>query len=339
MVLTRKLTKVEQKKETCRECKVSTEGEEDKAVKCDICNKWICLKCSGINEAIYDLASKTESDVDFICRACKVELPRLRELITLKQKQDELEEKMNQEAETNKTFREQQQITNEDYNRRIEAVEKVIQDKKLADEEFPPLSSWTNQAQSLRKVIIDQKKLDEKVKQQSNTLQEDKRREDKQNSLIVYGVPENQEEAAEQMKEDFETVRSIYESKVDLHKRDLLNITRLGKNKTTDTIRPIKLVFASSEKRLEILRNNKNLTLTRNEFPVCTSEFCDDHESNHKHIYVSPDKTKQQREEEKKLRDELKTRRLTENNLIIRDGKIIKKSTIARWVNLRENVD
>ena len=70
---------------------------------------------------------------------------------------------------------------------------------------------------------------------------------------------------------------------------------------------------------------------------MCTSDYCDDHESNHKHIYVSPDKTKQQRDEEQKLRDELKTRRLTETNLIIGDGKIIKKSTIARWVNLRED--
>ena len=96
-------------------------------------------------------------------------------------------------------------------------------------------------------------------------------------------------------------------------------------------------MFANHEKRLEILRNNKNLILTSNKFPVCSSDFCDVHETNHRHIYVSPDKTKQQREDGKKLRDELKTRRLTEPNLIIRDGKIIKKSTIARWVNLRED--
>ena len=106
-------------------------------------------------------------------------------------------------------------------------------------------------------------------------------------------------------------------------------------------IRPIKLVFANQEKRLEILRNNKNLVLEGDEFAPCSAEFCEDKAGKHsKHIYISPDKTKQQREEEKKLREELKRRKETEDpDLIIRNGKIIKKTaTRARWVDLFDNV-
>ena len=40
-------------------------------------------------------------------------------------------------------------------------------------------------------------------------------------------------------------------------------------------------------------------------------------------IYVSTDRTKKQREEDKKLRDELKRRKLTEPNLVIRNNRIV----------------
>lgn len=332
-----------------------------KSVMCDLCCNWYHAKCEKVEDNIYKAINSKEGQISlyWVCSSClKPSRGIMKKMAELVQKLNQYEDRLktlenkenNEEAvKTYATAAAKEYLKEnpvqgvdpvqgvQDYKNRIERVEKVIKDKKLDDEHFPPLSTLTNQALSLKKVIGDHKKLDVIVKKQSNTIEEDKRREEKHNSLIVYGVPENKEEAAEQMKEDFETVKSLYTNKVDLCGRDLINISRLGRNKTTDKIRPIKLVFANHEKRLEVLRNNKNLILTSNEFPVCSSDFCNDREANHTHIYVSPDKTKQQREEEKKLRDELKTRRLTEPNLIIRDGKIIKKSTIARWVNLRED--
>ena len=47
-------------------------------------------------------------------------------------------------------------------------------------------------------------------------------------------------------------------------------------------------------------------------------------------IYVSPDKTQKQRDDEKALRTTLKQMRQTEPDLVIRNGKIIKKPTRAR---------
>ena len=345
----------------CPDCKLDVadpdKSRSSKAVKCDLCSNWYhAQKCQKVADQIYKAINSKEGQTSlyWMCSHCfepgQGVMNKMAEIIvklnTYADRIKALENKETGKENTVKSYataaaeaylQENPVQDVQDYKNRIERVEKVIKDKKLDDEHFPPLSTLTNQALSLKKVIGDHKKLDVIVKKQSNTIEEDKRREEKHNSLIVYGVPENKEEAAEQMKEDFETVKSLYTNKVDLCGRDLINITRLGRNKTTDKIRPIKLVFANHEKRLEVLRNNKNLILTSNEFPVCSSDFCNDREANHTHIYVSPDKTKQQREEEKKLRDELKTRRLTEPNLIIRDGKIIKKSTIARWVNLRED--
>ena len=110
---------------------------------------------------------------------------------------------------------------------------------------------------------------------------------------------------------------------------------RLGNNEDNKT-RPIKITFADTQKRYEILRNNKDLKMYCNTGKECELDFCDD-EDEHVHIYINTDKTKQQLKEEKELREELKKRKQTEQNLIIRNGKIIKKSSHVRWVELAED--
>lgn len=149
-------------------------------------------------------------------------------------------------------------------------------------------------------------------------------------------MPETKEDQSEQMITDFNTVKHLYTNNVELNKTDLTQVIRLGIKKN-DLTRPIKLTFVSLEKRTEILRNNRDLKLTGN-FPECSEGFCNDKETRHKHIYVSPDLTKQQREEAKKLREELKQRKETETGLIIRNGKIVKKTiSRARWVDTIQN--
>ena len=55
------------------------------------------------------------------------------------------------------------------------------------------------------------------------------------------------------------------------------------------------------------------------EFEECTSQYCDQAGEHHQHIYVNTDKTKKQIAEEKKLREELKTRKEHEPALVIRN--------------------
>ena len=63
----------------------------------------------------------------------------------------------------------------------------------------------------------------------------------------------------------------------------------------------------------------------------CNLEFCTD-EDKHKHIYITTDKSRKEREDERKLRDELKRRKTTEPDLVIRNGTIVKKAAnYARW--------
>lgn len=331
-------SKLQINQDKCKVCNIKTVNKaSDRAIECDICKEWVCFSCSEVNEAIYNLSSTTECNLDFICKPCKEELPRIREIMSLKQKQMEIIAEAKRESETNQKFREEQSQINEDINKRLSKIEKVIEEKKLDDEEFPPLQLFTAEKEKLNKIYIRQQKFDEEVKHQKTQKEEEKRREDRERNLIVYEIPEKSEDEAEQMKADFNTIKKLYLQKVELTAHDIIQITRLGQK--NDKIRPIRLTFSSMQKRLEVLRKNKDLKLEDDSFEICTSTFCHEHQK-HKHIYVSTDKTKQQRDNEKKLRDELKMRKAAgENNLIIRNEKIIQKSQLnhARWSDLVQN--
>ena len=218
----------------CPDCTLDVtdpdKSRTSKAVKCDLCSNWYHAKCQKVSDQIYKAINSKEGQTSlyWMCGHCfqpgQGLMNKMAEIIeklnTYADRIQALENKETGDENTVKSYATAaaqaylqenpvQGAQDQDYKNRIEAVEKVIKDKKLDDEHFPPLSTLTNQALSLKKVIGDHKKLDVIVKKQSNTIEEEKRREEKQNSFIVYGVPENKEEAAEQMKEDFETVKSL----------------------------------------------------------------------------------------------------------------------------------
>ena len=116
--------------------------------------------------------------------------------------------------------------------------------------------------------------------------------EKKKDNLIIYGMPEtNTDDKEEELLEDYEKLKKVYEGKVNVAEEDFTHMTRIGKKETNHT-RPIQITLANQEKRKELLTKNMNLKLKVN------------NESTP--IYVSTDRTKKQREDFKKLREELK---------------------------------
>ena len=334
--------------ETCSNCK----KKSAKAVECDICLLRYCLKCSEVSEAQFELTE----DIDHICKPCKEGLPRIRELMNIKEKLENMEEditNMKTDIEENKNTIAQQGLTYAELNRRLMAVEKVIKDKKLDDEDFPSLPLLNQEKDKVSKILMKQKKFDDiarkqntiaekqdkldiEVKKQKVEKEEEKRREGRENNLVVYGVPEEEEDTAKQMNLDYNVVKHLYNHRVNIEPEDLIQITRLG-DKKPEQIRPIRITFSSMEKRTRVLRNNRDLKLYDGQAEECTYTNCNDEDKKHLHVYVSPDKTKQQRDQEKDLRDEMRTRRTSgETDLIIRNNKIVKKSvsTQVRWADV-----
>ena len=205
-----------------------------------------------------------------------------------------------------------------------ESVETIAQ-KFFNKTEFPSIK------EAERKQTETFKKLEETLESQV----EKKMKADKENNLIVFGIPEDQNLTREdQMSADFRTISNLYDQRVRLEGEDLTQITRIGTAKPNQT-RPIKINFLNVQKRREILTKNTNLILLGDEFDECSYEDCGVEEK-HKHIYISTDKTKKQIADEKVLREELKVKKQQHPNLVIRNGKIVDKENLhARWSQIR----
>ena len=329
------------KKWKCNTCK-KQKTESDPGIECDLCKEWIGLECTTYTTENYNLLREEDIEINFLCKSCKATIPELRNLLEITKQQQHIKEdlvkhdtritKCELEMETLGKMKEDTASIN---SRLADLEAKLIDTKTVEtiaercfkDTDFPPMA-----VQDVRKHKETTQKLEAAIKQERDDRVEEKRREDNKNNLIVYGVPEQHDDETDQMKADFATLKDLYQPRVNIYSKDLLQVTRLGQKKENQ-IRPIKLTFADIQKKSEVLRNNKNLKLYIDE-NECELDFCDE-EDNHKHVYITTDKTRQQRDEEKKLRGELKERKRTDADLIIRNGKIIKKSTNqARWIQI-----
>ena len=310
----------------CRICHKAIEYE--RFLKCDLCTDPICVSCTLLTEEVYDYLEEQGIEIPFLCSLCRKEMPKIREVLQIKEKHNSLQETVD-DLSTKIENIEKMKI-----EERMSKLEKVIEEKKIDDESFPRLEVINSQTEKLNEMFKTQKTMDEKLNQQFEERIEEKRIEIREQNLIFYGIPEQTENYKEQLKEDYRAIKELYSGRVGIAQDDIANLARLG-TKKENQIRPIRITFTSSEKRLKILRNNKDLVLYDESFPTCSANFCQI-EDNHLHIYVSPDKTKQQRDLEKKLRDEVKERKSKgENDITIRNYKIVKTTrTQSRWVEI-----
>ena len=129
-------------------------------------------------------------------------------------------------------------------------------------------------------------------------------------NLVAYNVPENQEgDANARNKHDTTTFISIVKNCLDID----VTVTksfRAGRV-MTERPRPLVLTLDSVDCKTEILENAYKLS----------------HFNEWKKVYLAPDRTPKEREENKKLREELQRRKQDgEEDIVIRKGKIVKKA-------------
>ena len=334
------------KKWKCSTCNDPKQEGEDEGLECDICKKWVGVECSNYSEEVVTyLREKEVITIDFICKACKEKLPEIRSMLDVTKNQQRLSGELvkhDTRITRNEVKIEELELKAAKFdklNTRLTALEvkainseevETIAERCFKQSDFPAILEIRSENATNKKM------LDQVLKSQKVVNEETQKREDIKSSLIVYGIKENKDaEKTDTMKTDFKTIKELYKNRVPISSDDIVHITRVGQHKE-NLIRPIKITFASLEKRLQVLRNNKDLLLYGDE-DECEFDFCED-EDNHKHIYVSPDKTKQQRDEEKELRKELKIRKVLEPNLIIRNCKIITKvENHARWADVNKD--
>ena len=170
------------------------------------------------------------------------------------------------------------------------------------------------------KVAKIEKTIDNKIKDRMETIIEDKDEiEERKYNLVIFELPEKASanrntpwSTEEKIKYDTQTMKDIitHDLGVGLSpKNDIYHARRLGGWKK-GVNRPLKITFDSIYTKRDVLSHARSLR--DSEDPVLQK------------IYINPDLTEKQREEDKALRKQMWERRGNNENVVIRRGQIVK---------------
>ena len=127
---------------------------------------------------------------------------------------------------------------------------------------------------------------------------------------MISGVPEQVEgTVVERRQHDEKVILQIAES-LDISHIEVDEITRVGRINPNKP-RLLRFKCLSKESRLQMLQRSRDLSKK--------PEFKD--------VFINPDLTRKQQEEGKRLREELRRRRLAGEQVIIRRGKVVQRDS------------
>ena len=258
-------------------------------MKCELCRKWFHIHCEGISEKRYRL---------------------YQQLI----EEEEEDEGVDAEGSQNHWFCKSLGC-NRSVTKHIQSWDEFT---KEITERVGKLESGNRYLEDnigqIVEVII------EKKWNEWSEEQEEKRKREK--NLIFHKVREPNTSLTSQGKKEAdikEVLKIAQKIQVDLEERDMKNVFRIGKvPENRDYNRLLCVVFADKEKKWEFLSKSKYLK--ENVEGEQENEYLSE-------VFIVPDLTRLEREERKKLREELLRRRQEgESDLMIRGGRIIKKA-------------
>ena len=305
--------------------------EGEAGVQCDKCFDWFHTSCQAIPKPAIKALEKFEC-LAWLCASCKSELKNKNRRAQI-QLNESLETKINQLEESLKSHMEL--VSNS-----IRAQENLVQDQaskvekslhlceKLANEQVKALEkSFQRQTASyadavkgtcneVTKVVQSQMALLPKSSAVSNkndaqdlsrALDEHMDREKRKANLVIHNLPEQEGNSfAERSEKDLALFTSMIKDVLKLRVSSSRSF-RVGKKQ---------------ENRPRLLIVTLDNPASKHDILKCAPQLRNSAE--YGNIYISPDLTQKEREVNRKLREELASRRRAgESNLIIRGGRII----------------
>jgi len=142
----------------------------------------------------------------------------------------------------------------------------------------------------------------------SSVLNEEKEKSKRKLNIILHNIPESDaEDVAVRRQHDEDTAKAVINQHLDIP-ASITEPIRLGKK--CDKPRLLRITVGSSEEKTRILRNCTKIR------SVSEPEYL-------KKIFITPDLTKKEREENKVLRNRLKEMNNGHNNYQIKNGRIV----------------
>ena len=288
----------------CEECR----KEVDMLVECECCSKWLCVVCAKISNKVMKMLLHYKA-ISFYCATCK---PVVKDMIDTQAKGNhspnnanisEVEKKLlnivtdvENKVKELMEFKDKLTQENEKVSMTYSSIVKGIKDNNAKDlsPPFPPLTTATD--------II--------TSQPTNIIDEYNDRERRKNNLIFTGIKESVNKDPEIRKqEDRDVIGNIFKS---IEAKDVVinKIIRLGaKKEINEKPRLLLVSFEDIRKKRFILTQAKKLRDLK------------EWDS----IFISPDLTRKEQEEGKKLRDQLRAlREQGHTDYIIKRGMIVK---------------
>ncbi len=277
----------------CEICKVEFRDPSDKVIQCDRCNLYFCIKCIKMSEATYAVLSQTGDDCHWYCFKCKEPaLHAVRDDREIEERCQEFFEKINE---------------------RLEKVEKELLPKKADKTTVDTMSSNVIALQSeLKGAHRDISILSGRIDLVRN---ENKEKDRRKNNVIVVGLPENDGSPENDIPNDSELAEEVLK---DIEVEAIpKKVERLGTqyDNPGEKGRPLRIILPNEEIKQQVIKNAPMIRKST------SSNF------NKKIVFINPDYTKLEREDAKKLRDDLKAKRLADpvNQWVIAGNKVVKK--------------
>lgn len=302
------------KKSKCGDCsKVVTDKEN--AIQCEACEEWFHAKCQKMTDEAYQVLAQCES-LHWYCIRCNKSVMKLwKAIIQINARQDKFQlelEQLQKEVEEIKT--EKQQVT------------QLKQEVSELKEEIKTVSTKTAETATKVDTAIEGKlmeglesRVDGKVKNLKEDVEESLEIEKRKGNLIFHGVKEmirtqSDDDGNEHDRQMIEEILRVgLKMDPSRHISEVSRIGRYDEEKIKDgKIRPIRVKVATVESKAEILKRAKELK-----------------NSGFKNVYIAPDLTRKQQLVDKELREKLKQFRDEANedekrSFRIKSGKIIK---------------
>ena len=260
----------------CANCEA--EKPDTELLDCELCEALICTDCASVPLDVINFIAQKELTIPVICSKCKDEIPQLRELKGIKDKQAEADKLIKELQDENEQMRETMRLQGEEINKLVERFNKHLDTQPNIP--VPSFADILGNAQantdfsSIVRTEVSERAEIEKLK----------------NNLVVSGIEETNNDDR-----DKAAVKAMLEGELDLT-LDIQSTERIGKIKDGVPTRLLRLKFVTMRSRKELLAKCTELRNSANE-----------HVKNN--VYVRPDLTTKQQKEKKNLRVLLKKKR------------------------------
>ncbi|KAK3889080.1 hypothetical protein Pcinc_006955 [Petrolisthes cinctipes] len=201
-------------------------------------------------------------------------------------------------------MKEMKEITskNEDINERATIIEEKMEGKD--DDIVDKVTSTI--VEKIEAVDIVQKTAEVVIRH----IEEKEKREKRKKNVVLYNVPESsQNEVQSRIDEDLSRCNDLFENSLRVKECRIERVSRLGRPREDNRSRPMLVQLRSEDEKWSILTSARNLK----------------HETNpeKKKIGISKDLTREERDAEKRVREELYEKRSNgEQGWYIKNGKL-----------------